>query len=118
MARGFVRESRAFSTVFGSGLVVLHFFMIRPQMNRQKEQKKMVDDLQKGDEIVTSGGVVGRITKISEGRYTLELPLDPPPARFMAELAAAGAVIVSLNPLRETLEDIFVEQVAKSGERA
>jgi len=59
-----------------------------------------------------------RMTKISEGRYTLELPLEPPPDRFVTELAAAGAVIVSLNPLRDTLEDLFIEQVAKSGERA
>jgi ABC-2 type transport system ATP-binding protein len=59
-----------------------------------------------------------RMTKISEGRYTLELPLEPPPDRFVTELAAAGAVIVSLNPLRDTLEDLFVEQVAKSGERS
>ena len=58
-----------------------------------------------------------RMTKISDGRYTFELPLDPPPDRFVAELAGAGATLVSLNPLRETLEDIFVEQVAKSGER-
>ena len=57
------------------------------------------------------------VTKISDGRYMLELPLDPPPDRFVAELAGAGATVVSLNPLRETLEDIFVEQVAKSGER-
>ena len=46
-----------------------------------------------------------------------QLPLDPPPDRFVAELAGAGATIVSLNPLRETLEDLFVEQVARSGER-
>jgi ABC-2 type transport system ATP-binding protein len=58
-----------------------------------------------------------RMTKISDGRYTLELPLDPPPDRFVAELAGAGATLVSLNPLRETLEDLFVEQVAKSGDR-
>jgi ABC-2 type transport system ATP-binding protein len=58
-----------------------------------------------------------RMTKISDGRYMFELPLDPPPDRFVAELAGAGAAIVSLNPLRETLEDLFVEQVAKSGER-
>ena len=58
-----------------------------------------------------------RMTKISDGRYMLELPLEPPPDRFVAELAGAGATIVSLNPLRETLEDLFVEQVAKSGER-
>ena len=59
-----------------------------------------------------------RMTRIGDGRYTLELPLDPAPDRFVAELAGAGATIVSLNPLRETLEDIFVEQVAKSGDRA
>jgi ABC-2 type transport system ATP-binding protein len=59
-----------------------------------------------------------RITKISEGRYTVELPLDPPPDRVVSEIAAAGGTVVSLNPLRETLEDIFVEQVAKSGDRA
>jgi len=52
---------------------VLYFFMIRPQMKRQKEQKKMVDELQKGDEIVTVGGVVGRITKISEAYLTVEI---------------------------------------------
>ena len=58
-----------------------------------------------------------RMTPISEGRYTVELPLDPPPDRVVSEVAAAGGTVVSLNPLRETLEDIFVEQVAKSGER-
>ena len=58
-----------------------------------------------------------RMTKISDGRYTIELTLDPPPDRFVADIAAAGATVVSLNPLRETLEDVFVEQVARSGER-
>ncbi len=52
-----------------------------------------------------------RLVRISEGRYALELPLDPPPERFVAELAGAGAKLVSLNPLRETLEDFFVQQV-------
>ena len=52
---------------------VLYFFMIRPQMKRQKEQKKMVDELQKGDEVITAGGVVGKITKLSEGYLTLEI---------------------------------------------
>jgi preprotein translocase subunit YajC len=52
---------------------VLYFFMIRPQMKRQKETKKMIDDLQKGDEVVTAGGVVGKITKLSEGYLTLEI---------------------------------------------
>jgi ABC-2 type transport system ATP-binding protein len=54
---------------------------------------------------------VRRIVRISEGRYALELPLDPPPERFVAELVGAGAKLVSLNPVRETLEDFFVQQV-------
>jgi hypothetical protein len=39
------------------------------------------------------------------------LPLDPPPDRVLAELAAAGAKLISVNPIRPTLEDLFVEQV-------
>ncbi len=59
-----------------------------------------------------------RITRISEGRYTIELPLDPAPDRIVSEAAAAGATLVSLNPLRETLEDFFVEQIARVGAAA
>ncbi len=50
-------------------------------------------------------------TLISAGRYALELPLEPPPEQLLAELTAAGAHLVSLNPIRETLEDFFVKQV-------
>ncbi len=46
--------------------VVLYFVMIRPQMKRQKETKSMLDALAKGDEVVTQGGVLGRITKLGE----------------------------------------------------
>jgi len=56
---------------------------------------------------------VNAITEIGSGRYTLELPLDPPPERLLAELTAGGAHLVSLNPLRDTLEDFFVRQVAR-----
>ncbi|MNC90222.1 preprotein translocase subunit YajC [compost metagenome] len=47
--------------------------MIRPQMKRAKEHKSMIDALQKGDEVVTSGGVLGRISKINENYVTLEV---------------------------------------------
>jgi ABC-2 type transport system ATP-binding protein len=60
---------------------------------------------------------VGRTTEISPGRYTLELPLAESPERMIAELAAAGARVVSLNPLRDTLEDFFVRRVAEMGAR-
>jgi preprotein translocase subunit YajC len=53
--------------------VLLYFLMIRPQMKRAKEQKTMIEALQKGDEVVTAGGVVGRITKLGEQYVTIEI---------------------------------------------
>lgn len=53
--------------------VLLYFLMIRPQMKRAKEQKQMVEALQKGDEVVTAGGVVGRISKLGDQYLTLEI---------------------------------------------
>ena len=53
--------------------VVLYFFMIRPQMKRQKELRQMVDALQKGDEVVAAGGVVGKITKLSDAYLSIEI---------------------------------------------
>jgi len=53
--------------------VLLYFLMIRPQMKRAKETKAMIEALQKGDEVITAGGVVGRITKINEQYVTLEI---------------------------------------------
>ena len=44
--------------------VLLYFLMIRPQMKRAKEAKAMIEALQKGDEVITAGGVLGRITKL------------------------------------------------------
>ena len=53
--------------------VVLWFLMIRPQMKKAKEHQKMVTELAKGDEVVTQGGIVGRISKISENYVTVEV---------------------------------------------
>src|SRR5687767_12383048 len=52
---------------------VLYFLMIRPQMKRAKEHKTMVDALQKGDEVVTAGGILGRISKVGEGYVSVEI---------------------------------------------
>ena len=49
--------------IFG---VVLYFLMIRPQVKRQKEHKKMVDAITKGDEVVTNGGIAGKITGLGD----------------------------------------------------
>jgi preprotein translocase subunit YajC len=53
--------------------VLLYFLMIRPQMKRAKEQKAMIEALQKGDEVVTAGGIVGRITKLTDQYVTVEV---------------------------------------------
>ena len=53
--------------------VVLYFLMIRPQMKRQKEQKSMMEALSKGDEIVTSGGLLGKIVKVNDAYVTVEV---------------------------------------------
>jgi preprotein translocase subunit YajC len=53
--------------------VVLYFLMIRPQMKRQKEHRAMMEALAKGDEVVTAGGVLGKITKVSDAYVTLEI---------------------------------------------
>ncbi len=53
--------------------VVLYFLMIRPQMKRAKEHKTMLEALKKGDEVVTSGGLAGRITKVGEAYVTVDV---------------------------------------------
>ncbi len=63
------------------------------------------------DLIAALGPRVRRSVRLGEDRYMLDLPLEPPPERLLAELTAAGAHLVSLNPIRQTLEDFFVEQV-------
>ena len=53
--------------------VVLYFVMIRPQMKRQKEARAMIEALAKGDEVATSGGMLGKITQIGEQYLTVEI---------------------------------------------
>jgi preprotein translocase subunit YajC len=53
--------------------VVLYFVMIRPQMKKQKEHKAMIDAIAKGDEVVTAGGVLGKIAKLGESYVGLEV---------------------------------------------
>ena len=52
--------------------VVLYFIMIRPQMKRQKEHKAMIEALAKGDEVVTAGGLLGKVIKLGESYVSIE----------------------------------------------
>ena len=53
--------------------VVLYFVMIRPQMRKQKEHRSMIEALAKGDEIVTAGGLLGKVTKMGDSYLGLEV---------------------------------------------
>ena len=53
--------------------VLLYFMMIRPQMKRQKEHKAMAEALKAGDEVISAGGILGRITKIADSYITVEI---------------------------------------------
>jgi preprotein translocase subunit YajC len=53
--------------------VVMYFLMIRPQQKRAKEQKAMMEALAKGDEVVTIGGILGKVSKVTEQHVTIEV---------------------------------------------
>lgn len=53
--------------------VLFYFMLIRPQMKRAKEQKNMIDALQKGDEVVTAGGQLGKVVKVGENYVSVEI---------------------------------------------
>jgi preprotein translocase subunit YajC len=71
--------------------VLLYFLMIRPQMKRAKEHKQMVEALQKGDEVITAGGVVGRISKMGEAYVSLEVAAN-------TEISVQRASVQTLLP--------------------
>jgi ABC-2 type transport system ATP-binding protein len=58
------------------------------------------------------GSRVRHAIRLGEDQYSFELPVDPPPDRLVAELTAGGGRLISLNPVRETLEEYFVKQVS------
>jgi preprotein translocase subunit YajC len=53
--------------------VLFWFMLIRPQMSKAKEQQKMISELAKGDEVLTQGGIAGRITRLGENYLGLEV---------------------------------------------
>jgi preprotein translocase subunit YajC len=59
--------------IFIPMFILMYFLMIRPQMKRQKELKALMDALAKGDEVVTVGGVLGKVVKVTEAYVTIEI---------------------------------------------
>lgn len=79
------------------GLVALFYFMlIRPQSKRHKEHREMVAGIQKGEEVVTTGGILGKITKVDDNFITLEITPD-----------------VSINVQRNSIQSIMPKGTIK-----
>jgi preprotein translocase subunit YajC len=53
--------------------VIMYFLMIRPQQKKLKEHKAMVEALRRGDQVVTSGGMIGKVVKVADGEVEVEL---------------------------------------------
>jgi len=68
--QGFDSGSLIMIALFG---VVFYFLLIRPQSKRAKEQKSMIEAIQKGDEVVTNGGILGKVSKITDGFMILNV---------------------------------------------
>jgi preprotein translocase subunit YajC len=74
--------------------VVLWFIMIRPQMKKAKEHQKMVTELAKGDEVVTQGGIAGRISKVGENFVNLEVAEGKDgPIEIVVQKQAVGSLL-------------------------
>lgn len=59
--------------IFGAIFLVFYFFFIRPQQKKQKDQNNFVNEIQKGDDVVTNSGIVGKINKIEDNIVHLQI---------------------------------------------
>ena len=63
----------SFFIMFGMMFVVMYFFMIRPQIKKQKKEREYRSALQKGDDVITIGGIYGKITDVKEDAVVIEV---------------------------------------------
>ena len=74
--------------------VVLYFLMIRPQMKRQKEHKALLAALAKGDEVISAGGLLGKVSKVTDSYVTVEVAeLADKPVEIIMQKASVTAVL-------------------------
>ena len=82
--------------MFGLIILVMYFFMIRPQMKKQKEQKKFRESLNKGSKVVTIGGIHGKIVEVKDTTVVIDIGND---TKMKVERAA-----ISMDFSPETVE--------------
>ncbi|MFP3014186.1 MAG: preprotein translocase subunit YajC [Arsenophonus sp.] len=72
--------------IFG---LIFYFMILRPQQKRSKEHKKLIDSISKGDEVLTSSGLIGRVTKVSETDYIVVALNDKNEVNIKRDFVAA-----------------------------
>ncbi|MDG1969736.1 MAG: preprotein translocase subunit YajC, partial [Paracoccaceae bacterium] len=77
--------------------VIFYFFLIRPQQKKAKEHKNMVEALRRGDQVLTQGGIYGKVTKVKEGEEDLEVEIAKD-VRIRVLRSAVGQVISKTEP--------------------
>ncbi|CAM3478067.1 preprotein translocase subunit YajC [Bordetella sputigena] len=74
--------------------VILYFLMIRPQMKRQKEHRNLLAALSKGDEVVTAGGLLGKVTRVTDTYITVEISESADkPVEVVVQKSAVSTVL-------------------------
>ena len=81
--------------VFGLIFVIFYFMIIRPQQKRQKERQKMLDALEKGDKILTAGGIYGTVVGIEEKMVLVQIADN---VKVKVDRGSVGSVLKEANP--------------------
>jgi preprotein translocase subunit YajC len=76
---------------FGIMIAIMYFLMIRPQMNKQKQHQEFLGQLKRGDEVITSGGMLGRIEGLTDIFATLEIAPGVRIKILRSQIASSGA---------------------------
>lgn len=79
-----------FMLQMGAIFVIFYFLLIRPQRKEQEKHKKMIEELKKGDEIITGGGIIGTVIHVQDDRITIKTGEN---TRIVVERARVGRVI-------------------------
>ena len=98
--------------------VILYFLMIRPQMKRQKEHRNLIAALAKGDEVVTAGGMLGKVTKVNDSYVTVEVSeLAEKPVEIIMQKSSVSAVLPK-EPSRPCKSHMVLRRAGRSGRHA
>ncbi len=87
--------------MFGAILAIMYFFMIRPQAKKARAQQAFIDNLKKGDKVVTAGGIYGKIAKLEKNAVILQVDSN---TKIKIDKAYISSDASAAKPSQETKE--------------